>query len=581
MDDRELVERFREGDAEAGRRLWEQHGSLLFNLALQKLNGHREDAEDAVVETFLALAEYRKPIRNLRGWLKTVVERAAVSEVRRLKPRLTDEQHEHLRDSRTQEEAEYREALHQWNSVLRALTEAEQRVMRLTVLGEESGWTNAEQARALGISTPVYFQRRTRARKRVEDAVLLLHLVRRRPACQELRDLLGVPEGGDDARLTPASLEDGTAHLRTCGVCGTDQENLRHLRKLPVALLAPSPELYDRVRTVCDARRPENDPGEARRETSRSDARTARRDAPPSAPRLARPQRPRRRQVRRRPRRALGRAATTLGAGALASIVALTVIDKSGADIALPDFGTLPGIGATAEPGTPGGGTDGGGANGGGNGGSSRGGTNGGGSDGGGGNGGGTSEGNTSQGTSEGNTSEGNTNEGTSDGGTSEGNTNEGNTNEGNTNEGNTNEGTGNGGVVEPPPDTTGPSVSLTGLSADAVGQEVVDTHGSLMQTCGPDGTPTTYSVWLSASDPSGILRLTLYIEHPTDGTYESSDWIADGDTARFDIPAYRTGPKALETVPLHLYATAKDMNGNRTDADLGTLPLYECGEPG
>lgn len=31
----------------------------------------------------------------------------------------------------------------------------------------------------------------------------------------------------------------------------------------------------------------------------------------------------------------------------------------------------------------------------------------------------------------------------------------------------------------------------------------------------------------------------------------------------------------------LRLTARAKDANGNCTDADFGTLPLYECGEPG
>ncbi|MFD5843324.1 hypothetical protein [Streptomyces chartreusis] len=137
------------------------------------------------------------------------------------------------------------------------------------------------------------------------------------------------------------------------------------------------------------------------------------------------------------------------------------------------------------------------------------------------------------------------------------------------------------GEVVAPQEDIAGPSVSLAGISASGVGQEVVDHHGSLMQTCRPGGTPTTYSVWVAASDPSGVYRLLLSSEHPTDGTYESSTGVADGDAVRFDVPAYRTGPKALETVQVRLTARAKDANGNRTDAGLGTLPLYECGEPG
>ncbi|MGW4874153.1 hypothetical protein [Streptomyces chartreusis] len=85
----------------------------------------------------------------------------------------------------------------------------------------------------------------------------------------------------------------------------------------------------------------------------------------------------------------------------------------------------------------------------------------------------------------------------------------------------------------------------------------------------------------MAASDLSGVYRLLLSIEHPTGGTYESSTGVADGDAVRFDIPAYRTGPKTLGTVQLRLTVRAKETNGIRTDADLGTLPVYECGEPG
>ncbi|MEV6399209.1 hypothetical protein AB0M39_31230 [Streptomyces sp. NPDC051907] len=132
-----------------------------------------------------------------------------------------------------------------------------------------------------------------------------------------------------------------------------------------------------------------------------------------------------------------------------------------------------------------------------------------------------------------------------------------------------------------PEEDRTGPSVGLAQISTAAVGQQVVDQHGSLMQTCGPPGTPATYSVWVAVSDPSGVAYVSLTIEHPSDGTYFSTDGIPDGSSVRFDVPAYRTGPKYLETVQLQLSARAKDMRGNRTEASLGALTLHECGEPG
>ncbi|MBV1941947.1 hypothetical protein KUF83_36110 [Streptomyces sp. BV286] len=266
--------------------------------------------------------------------------------------------------------------------------------------------------------------------------------------------------------------------------------------------------------------------------------------------------------------------AKAIGAGVLAAIFATAFIHKSGADISLPELDILPGRGASPGPSTH---ADSGGRHEGkvGDGDSGE---------------GKVGDGDSGDGkVDDGDSGEGKVGDGKVGGGDSgEGKVGDGDSGDGKVDDGNDDgggAGDGNdddGGVVTPPEDNTPPSVSLAGINASEVGQEVIGAGGSLIQTCGPDGTPTTYSVRVTASDPSGIYFVLLYIQHPTDDwAYESSTGVAEGDAVRFDIPAYRTGPKPQDTVQLQLFASAKDMRGNRVDVDLGTLPLHECGEPG
>lgn len=134
--------------------------------------------------------------------------------------------------------------------------------------------------------------------------------------------------------------------------------------------------------------------------------------------------------------------------------------------------------------------------------------------------------------------------------------------------------------TTEPPEDVTGPTVSLADISSEEVGQEVEDNHGVVMQTCGPAGTPTTFSVWVAVSDPSGVGSAQLTVEHPTDGRFTTSG-VADAGNLRFDVPAFRTGPRFDQTQQLQVSVTATDTPGNRTDTVLTSVTLYECGEPG
>ncbi|MEV8554773.1 RNA polymerase sigma factor [Streptomyces glaucescens] len=608
--ERVLLACMREGDWTAGHELLEQLQNRLMSAAWQRL-GRRQAAEDLVLDAFFELATNGKEIESVRGWLWTYVSTRAVDAYRRTKREVwTAEPNELVPVSpgaaveKVDDELAARKT---WEDLQRILTPAEQRLIKDVAEGARA----KDQAALLGISQDAYEKQRQRACHRARTVLRVLRMWPQERRCERLNDIFtaaAAQAATEGEWLTPEVVAKAVLHLKDCGLCEKEEERLAPSR-LPyegLVIFAPSPELRDRMRNMCDALRLEKElagPGEQRQpadsaaQGTRSGIRRSlppHRDADAPAAGLRRPLRT------RRPRH---RAAKVLATSVLGALLTITVIDKSGANVSLPGVGILPGAEPstdshhTAGGATTGGGTASGGGAGGGStsgGGTSGGTTSGGGTGGGSTSGGGTSDGTTSGGgTGGGSTSGGSIAGGTtSGGGTSGGTVSGGDTSGGTVSGGTTSGGSASGGSVggettteggggNPPQDTTGPTVSLAGISAGAVGQEVVGTGGSIMQTCGPAGTPTTYSVWVAASDPSGIHRVTLYIQNPTDGTYESSDGVADGSAIRFDIPAYRTGPKPQETVQLQLSATVNDTKGNRTDASLGTLPLYECGEPG
>ncbi|MEU4499119.1 sigma-70 family RNA polymerase sigma factor [Streptomyces sp. NPDC023998] len=600
-NDHEVIERFRMGDWEAGKSLLDQYAPRLLSQARSKLRRWPDLAEDVVSQAFSALARYDKPIERLEPWLKKVVENRAVSEYRRLAT-----EHRNLLEAGSKPEligllpgprelASAREAEEHlatvtiWDDLLEALKPTDQDVMWQTLTGVWTGASTEEQARALGISTSTYRKKQQRARQRAQDALLVLHMSQpERQTCPELQAIFkprrraGV--GGDEpagkpdtaaVSVTPDVVENVLLHLRGCeDACREHHEELRKSQKLPaLGALLPSPELRDRMRSICDEVRLENqaktegqkdrgadnpdNSGDAEAGRARVRTRAGHQDvlgavSPPV----------------RSGRTSLGltrRVAKTIGAGVVAGLLIGVVVDKGEPNIGLPWQGLVPGVGTPADPGDStegvpgndpkpqegGGGTRNGGAD--------------------------------NRGTDNAGTDNHSTDKhGTDNGGTDNaGKDNRGTDKHGTDNGGTDNGGTDNGGTDVPPEDRTGPSVSLAQISTSAVAQQVVDHHGSLMQTCGPPGTPATYSVWVAVSDPSGVAYVSLTIKHPSDGTYFSTDGVLDGGSVRFDVPAYRTGPKPLETVQLELSAMAKDVHGNRTKAGLGSLPLYECGEPG
>jgi len=84
LDALELVERAREGRADALAELYAEFGQTLMALAF-RLTGSRADAEDVLHDVFLglpeALARYEER-GSLEGWLKRVTARVALTRVR-------------------------------------------------------------------------------------------------------------------------------------------------------------------------------------------------------------------------------------------------------------------------------------------------------------------------------------------------------------------------------------------------------------------------------------------------------------------------------------------------------------------
>ncbi|MCC5952759.1 MAG: sigma-70 family RNA polymerase sigma factor [Acidimicrobiia bacterium] len=85
MSDRALIERFRSGDADAVRTLYERYGGGVYSVALRAL-GDRSLAEEATQATFLKAwrsADRAEPDRDPAPWLYTIARRTAIDLWRR------------------------------------------------------------------------------------------------------------------------------------------------------------------------------------------------------------------------------------------------------------------------------------------------------------------------------------------------------------------------------------------------------------------------------------------------------------------------------------------------------------------
>lgn len=168
-----VLERFREGDAEALAAVYRRYARPVWGLAMGIL-GDRQLAEDAVTEAFLRAwraAPSFDPTRPLGPWLFTLGRRAAL-DVRRRESRPTRGDHELEQDVAI----EFPDISATWEAweVRRAVAELppeEQLIVRLAHFDE---LTHAEIADALGIALGTVKSRSHRAHRRL--ASRLAHL---------------------------------------------------------------------------------------------------------------------------------------------------------------------------------------------------------------------------------------------------------------------------------------------------------------------------------------------------------------------------------------------------------------------
>ncbi|MEV6399210.1 hypothetical protein AB0M39_31235 [Streptomyces sp. NPDC051907] len=289
-NEQEVIERFQRGDWEAAQSLLDQYAPRLLSHARHKLRLWPDLAEGIVFEAFFVLARYDKPIDRLEPWLEKVVANKAVSAYRRLatehrnlletgsKPELIALIPGPRQLASAREAEEHLAAVNIWDDLMKALKPADQDVMWQTLTGVRTGTSTEEQAQALGVSTGTYRKKQQRARHRAQNALLVLHMSQpERRTCQGLQAAFhpktSASAAGDKrARvpetaalsITPDVVEEVLLHLRICeDACKEHYEELRKNRRLPaLGVLLPSRELRDRMRSICDEVRQENQCGE-------------------------------------------------------------------------------------------------------------------------------------------------------------------------------------------------------------------------------------------------------------------------------------------------------------------------------
>jgi RNA polymerase sigma-70 factor (ECF subfamily) len=174
MDDRQLNDRFREGDDAAVRLVYERYGRAMFAVAMSVL-GNRELAADCVQQSFVKAwraARSFDPERDLKPWLATITRRVAIdvyrreASARRAEPRAeVDTSVVPLAFERTWEAFEVRAALER-------LPDDEREVVRLSHF---AGLSHSEIAAKLGVPIGTVKSRSSRAHRHL--AALLAHLV--------------------------------------------------------------------------------------------------------------------------------------------------------------------------------------------------------------------------------------------------------------------------------------------------------------------------------------------------------------------------------------------------------------------
>ncbi|TXL61221.1 sigma-70 family RNA polymerase sigma factor [Aeromicrobium terrae] len=218
--DAELVERVLAADREAFAVVYDRYGPRLFDFAYSMLR-HREDASDAVADSFVLFAERLPQLREpdrLRPWLYAIVRSECL---RRLKARKRvafggeEQLIEMADDSSTPDQVAEQQALRQlvWDASA-GLAERDRALLDLHL---RQGLEGAELGEAMGVSASNAYVMLNRLRGQVDRSLGALLIARLgRDDCDELDALLADWDGG----FSPLIRKRVARHVDGCDVCG-------------------------------------------------------------------------------------------------------------------------------------------------------------------------------------------------------------------------------------------------------------------------------------------------------------------------------------------------------------------------
>ncbi len=236
--DADLVARVLAADREAFAQIYDRYGDRLHDFAHSMLR-HREDAADAVADSFVILAERLSQLRDpsrLRPWLYAVVRSECLRRIR-ARTRVSygdDEQLAAMADDdalgpdEAAERAELRRLV--WDAAA-GLAERDRALMDLHL---RQGLEGADLAEAMGVSTANVYVMLNRMRAQVDRSLGALLIARLgRDDCPDLAALLTDWDG----TFSPLIRKRVARHVDDCALC----ERRRRTMLSPLALFAGVP----------------------------------------------------------------------------------------------------------------------------------------------------------------------------------------------------------------------------------------------------------------------------------------------------------------------------------------------------
>ena len=224
--DAQLVTRVLAADREAFAQVYDRYGNKLYDFAYSMLR-HREDAADAVADSFVLFAERLSQLRDpdrLRPWLYAIVRSECL---RRLKARkrvaYADEEqlNDMADDALTPEESAERTALQQlvWDASA-GLADRDRAILDLHL---RQGLEGAELGEAMGVSASNAYVMLNRLRAQVDRSLGALLIARLgRDDCDDLDDLLADWDGG----FSPLIRKRVARHVEQCDVCSERRKKI-------------------------------------------------------------------------------------------------------------------------------------------------------------------------------------------------------------------------------------------------------------------------------------------------------------------------------------------------------------------